>query len=173
MACVLKLSFKLCKVKAACSANVDWKKIQSYCHWLRSNLFFWNLATVYVRNNQVLPKGGTGWWYQEIINWNVFFYIFWLQENKIRITLLSRKTKYRNILNEDEVWIYILFGKDVDCGCSKFHFFYVNNINFLIFWFGFFWWFRVDQKDYLYDLLYCISSLWKPWKLWENLKLKL
>lgn len=119
-------------------ANVDVKKIQSYCHWLRSNnLLFWNLATV-CKKNQVLPKGGTGWWYQEIINWNVFFYIFWLQENKIRITLLSRKTKYRNILNEDEVWIYILFGKDVDCGCSKFHFFYVNNINFLIFWFGFF-----------------------------------
>ena len=29
--------------------------------------------------------------------------VFIFQENKVRITLLMRKTKYRQILNEDEV----------------------------------------------------------------------
>lgn len=28
---------------------------------------------------------------------------YWLQENKVRVTLLSRRTKYRNILNEEEL----------------------------------------------------------------------
>ncbi len=32
--------------------------------------------------------------------------LFSLQENKVRITLLSRKTQYRNIMNEDEVSLF-------------------------------------------------------------------
>jgi hypothetical protein len=45
---------------------------------------------------------------------NIVRYNFLLQKEKIRITLLSRTTKYRKILNEDEVCM------------RKYRFFFIN-----------------------------------------------